>query len=342
MEDFKNNISMVTVVMAVYNSSGTLARAIESVINQSYNDWLMICVDDGSMDNSLEILNNYAQNDQRITVLSQKNGGPAAARAAAYQIVQTPYVTFLDSDDLFSSDFLSSMMDCANRTNADTIIPNVLCEHPDGSFMNWNIAYGISEGTETTGEECFGKTFIQPTIHGINMWKTDLIKRFALNKNATYNNMNADEYIQRLLLLNSSKVAFSGGTYYYKCNMQSITKGFTIRQLGYLETCLKFIDLIEEYHLTEPVSSIIKEYYFRHIIHLQIRLYKDGNSLSKKDYETMRSTIKEAYFQAMAYKGDFHFKEKRYPLFYKATSTSGYLLFCLTCYLFAKYKKCNG
>ena len=47
---------MVTVVMAVYNSSGTLARAIESVINQSYKDWLMICVDDGSMDNSLEIL----------------------------------------------------------------------------------------------------------------------------------------------------------------------------------------------------------------------------------------------------------------------------------------------
>ena len=62
-------------------------------------------------------------------------------------------------DNKVKSDFLSSMMDCANRTNADTIIPNVLCEHPDGSFMNWNIAYGISEGTETTGEECFGKTF---------------------------------------------------------------------------------------------------------------------------------------------------------------------------------------
>ena len=87
-----------------------------------------------------------------------------AARAAAYQIVQTPYVTFLDSDDLYSPDFLSSMMDCANRTDADTIIPNVLCEHPDGSFMNWNIAYGISEGTETTGEECFGKTFIQQYV----------------------------------------------------------------------------------------------------------------------------------------------------------------------------------
>ena len=55
----------------------------------------------------------------------------------------------------------------------------------------------------------------------------------------------------------------------------------------------------------------------------------------------MKSSIKDAYCKAIAYKNDFHFKEKKYPLLYKVTSTNGYLLFCLTCYLFAKYKKCN-
>ena len=75
------------------------------------------------------------------------------------------------------------------------IIPNVICEQQDGTKMNWNLSYGIIEGSEMTGEECFSRTFIQPTIHGYNMWKTALVKQFALYENATYNNINADEYI---------------------------------------------------------------------------------------------------------------------------------------------------
>ena len=291
----------VTVVMAVYNASRTLGRAIESVLEQTYRNWLMICVNDGSTDNSLEVLYEYAQKDLRIIVLNQENRGPASARAKAYERVTTPYVTYLDADDMYSPDMLECLMGKARQTDADIVIPNVWCEHSDGTYMDWNISYGLRDGLELTGKDCFSRTFIEPTIHGINLWKTTLVKQFALHDNADYNNMNADEYIQRLLFLNSRKVVFSGGIYFYKYNEQSITKGFSIRQLGYLDTCRKFIDLIDEYHLDEPIASIIKEYYFRHIIHLQIRFFKESECLSQEERLTMRRNLKEAYKEALSY-----------------------------------------
>ena len=304
---------MVTVVMTVYNASHALSRAIESVRKQTYADWLMICVNDGSTDDSLEILYEYARKDARITVLTQENGGPASARAKAYKQVTTPYVTYLDADDLYSSDMLKCLIEKARQTDADIIIPNCKCEQSDGTYLDWNAAYGWSEGTELTGKECFSQTFITPTIHGINMWRTSLVKQFALGDNADYNKMNADEYIQRLLFLNSRKVVFSGGVYFYKYNGQSITKGFSIRQLGYLDSW-------------------------------QIRLFKDNRCLSQEERLMMRRNLKEAYKEAMSYKSSFHFREKRFPKIYWYASASGYWIFCMTCFLFAmlqKYKNHN-
>ena len=325
--------------MAVYNARHTLVRAIESVRSQTYANWLMICVNDGSTDDSLDILQEYARRDTRISVLTQENGGPASARGKAYAQVTTPYVTYLDADDLYSSDMLKCLVEKARQTDADIVIPNCKCEQSDGTYMDWNAAYGWSEGMELTGKECFSRTFITPTIHGINMWRTSLVKQFALGDNADYNKMNADEYIQRLLFLNSRKVVFSGGVYFYKYNGQSITKGFSIRQLGYLDSCRKFIGLIDEYHLNEPTASIIKEYYFRHVIHLQIRLFKDSGCLSQEERLMMRQNLKEAYKEALLYKNSFHFREKRFPKIYWYASASGYWIFCMTCFLFAMYQK---
>lgn len=334
-----NNDSIVTVVMAVYNASKTLHRAIDSLINQTYSNWLLICVNDGSTDNSLEILQQYALNDPRIKVLSQKNGGPAAARAKAYEIVSTPYAIILDSDDTYSSDLLECLTETALRTHADAIVPNVRIEQTDGSFMDWNQTFHFYADMEMKGEEAFSRTLIRASMHGINMWKSELIRLFALNNNATYNRINADEYIQRLLFLNCKKVVFSNGTYYYRRNKNSITQKYSVRHLGYLDTCRKLIALIPEYHLTHHTASIIKEFYFRHIIHLQIRLYSDGKDLNTEERKEMKQAIKAAYMDAMAYKNDFQFKEKRMPNLYKMASTSGYILFCLTCIIFAKYKK---
>lgn len=333
------NTPVVTVVMAVYNAAKTLPKAIESVLCQTLDNWRMICVNDGSTDNSQDLLEEYSRRDSRIMVLYQDNQGPAAARARAYERLETPYAILLDADDYYSPELLRHCIDSALKTDADIVLPDVKIELSDGSYMDWNISYHWQPGMEMSGREAFAKTFIQPSIHGWNMWKTELLKRFAVGDNATYNKLNADEYIQRLLFLNSKKVVISEGTYYYTCNTESITKKFSVRQLGYLDSCRKLIELIEPYHLDAQLASTIKEYYFRHIIHLQLRLYKDGDGVKPVDKAVMRKTIRKAYAEAMSFKKDFAFRDKSHPQLYRLVLTSGYAAFCLTCFLFAVYLK---
>ena len=332
----------IGVVMAVYNASETLKRAIESVRNQTYTNWIMVCVDDGSSDNSFELLQEYSRKDPRISVFTKKNGGPASARAMAYELINTPYTINLDSDDCFTADLLQSMASVALQTNADAIAPNCLIEQANGSVMNWNLAYNYQVGQSMSGEDAFSRVFIQPTMHGFNLWRTNLLKKYAVGENALYNKMNADEYIQRLLFLNSKQVVFSDGAYVYRYNPKSITRKLSIRHLGYLETCDKLIQLTKKYSLQPSIKSMVKEYYLRHIIHLQMRLYKDGSDLSESERIAMKDCLRKAYKDAMQYKKEILFAEKSFSGLYKFSVTNGYTLFCFICYVLAGYKQIRG
>ncbi len=96
-----------SVIMPVYNHMDYLAVAIESVINQTFKQWELIVIDDGSTDDSLSIAKAFAQRDDRIVVLTQENSGPAAARNLGIKHAKTQWLTFLDSDDIWLPDALA-------------------------------------------------------------------------------------------------------------------------------------------------------------------------------------------------------------------------------------------
>ena len=93
------NIKALSVIIPVYNVENYLRECLDSVINQTLKDIEIICVDDGSTDNSLEILKEYAAKDKRITLLTQTNQKQGAARNNALNIAKGEYVMFVDSDD---------------------------------------------------------------------------------------------------------------------------------------------------------------------------------------------------------------------------------------------------
>lgn len=97
---------MITIIVPIYNAEKYLVNCINSVINQTYKEWKLILINDGSTDNSLNICTDFSAKDQRIKVYSQVNKGQAAARNYGISKVQTPYVTFLDADDEISLDTL--------------------------------------------------------------------------------------------------------------------------------------------------------------------------------------------------------------------------------------------
>lgn len=99
----------VSIITPCYNSSKFLEETIASVLSQSYENWEWLITDDGSTDNSLEILNRV--NDPRLIILSaDKNGGAGAARNLSLKNASGRYITFLDSDDYWEKDFLKEMV----------------------------------------------------------------------------------------------------------------------------------------------------------------------------------------------------------------------------------------
>lgn len=116
----------VSIVMPVYNAEKYLSESIESIINQSYRDFELICIDDGSRDESLNTLSAFAYRDKRITVLTQENKGAAYARNIGLGLARGKYVIFLDCDDLFRHDLIEKCLRKAEQYSSDVVIYDVV------------------------------------------------------------------------------------------------------------------------------------------------------------------------------------------------------------------------
>lgn len=115
------NNPFFSVVMPVYNVSPFLREAIESIIKQSFNNFELLLINDGSTDNSLEICHEYS-GDPRVIIFDRKNVGLSATRNYALEKAKGMYIIFVDSDDFLSVDALESINCEIRETNADLVI----------------------------------------------------------------------------------------------------------------------------------------------------------------------------------------------------------------------------
>ncbi|MBD5359292.1 MAG: glycosyltransferase family 2 protein [Bacteroides sp.] len=100
----------VSIITPAYNASRFISQTIDSVIKQSHPEWEILIVDDGSKDNTAEIIAEYSAKDPRVKLIKQENGGSAAARNNALRNASGKYVCFLDADDLWDPNFLESQI----------------------------------------------------------------------------------------------------------------------------------------------------------------------------------------------------------------------------------------
>lgn len=112
----------VSVVIPVYNASKYLGECLDSIVNQTLEDIEIICVDDESEDNSVEILEKYSNNDNRISIYKKNHGGGGSARNYALNLVEGKYIYFMDADDKLKLDALETLYNTAEDKNVDFII----------------------------------------------------------------------------------------------------------------------------------------------------------------------------------------------------------------------------
>ncbi|WP_064976209.1 glycosyltransferase family 2 protein [Alistipes provencensis] len=122
----------ISVIMPAFNSQETISRAVESFRYQTFPDWELIIIDDGSTDNTPHILDDLAAADSRIKVIHKPNGGVASARQVGIESAMGEYSIHADSDDWVETDMLEKMYTTAKRTNADMVVADFFINYPDG------------------------------------------------------------------------------------------------------------------------------------------------------------------------------------------------------------------
>ena len=128
----------ISVILPVFNEERYIRDAVSSVLNQSFEDFELIIVDDGSTDDTPEIINSFT--DDRIKVISQKNQGPGASRNSALEVASGDYVMFLDGDDWYCTDALQTAYDEITSNNTDISIFQIIKydgnEYSQNSWFN--------------------------------------------------------------------------------------------------------------------------------------------------------------------------------------------------------------
>ncbi len=117
-----NTQPFFTIGIPVYNAAKYLSLSFGSVFSQSFTDWEIIAVDDGSRDDSLEIIKEYAAKDSRIRIIEKANAGPAAARNTMMYAAKGRYIVFLDSDDAMCEESLQKAYDAITANNSPDIL----------------------------------------------------------------------------------------------------------------------------------------------------------------------------------------------------------------------------
>lgn len=182
-----NESIKVSVIIPVYNSAQYLAKCIESMLNQTLKEIEIICVDDGSTDESIDIVSNYQKIDNRIKIVKQENKYAGVARNSGMKIAKGEYLFFLDSDDFSSDTLLEKVYFKGKDANADLVFFGAKQYHEEtDTYTDANWYFNRKNLPQ---KEVFNKYDVPDKIFNITSiapWTKVFRREFVLNENLQY------------------------------------------------------------------------------------------------------------------------------------------------------------
>lgn len=184
------NLTKVSVIIPVYNTEDYLEECLNSVLNQTLNDFEVICVNDGSTDSSLHILENY--NDDRIHIINQDNRGLGAARNTALKKCNGEYILFLDSDDYIDENTLNELYSLACQKSLDLLMYKLINFKNDTLKESKYKYFEMEFLNELVGDNVFDWHDVKDRIFDMavsapaKFFKWDLIKDFEFPENLLF------------------------------------------------------------------------------------------------------------------------------------------------------------
>lgn len=280
----------ISVIIPIYNVEKYLKECLDSIVNQTFKDIEIICVDDGSTDESFKILQGYAQKDERIKVIQQENLGPAVARNKAIKLAKGEYLSFVDSDDYVDLSFLEKLYSASDDGYCDvvaTVNVKLVDENLNQKFMN---IYTKSKELNFVER---ANMFIKTGVSWNKIYKTSFIKK----NNIYYQEINSpgeDLYFTVFTLLLANKVkVINDVSYYYRQFSTSRSKELKD------EKAYKIIDfcrIIDE-RISKLNVNLLKKIYWKKKFkkRREVEFLNYYSNLHKDKKAEFRKFLKEAY-----------------------------------------------
>lgn len=215
----------ISIIVPIYNVEKYLERCLNSILNQTYKDLEIICINDGSADNSLDICEKLSHNDNRIIIINQENQGLAAVRNKGIATSSGKYLTFVDSDDYIDEDYIEKLFNCLVHSDSDIAVANVKYENVMSE------KYLLTEEFETKkilNRVDAMREFLNPSgglgNYIVNkMYKRNVFDNILFPENKLFE----DAYTMFKILDNAEKVSIEMKTnYHYVIRSDSITGNY--------------------------------------------------------------------------------------------------------------------
>lgn len=263
---------LISIIVPVYDSEEYIGRCVESILNQTFKDFELILVDDGSTDRSGEICDSYALNDGRIQVVHKENGGPSDARNVGLDIASGQYIGFIDSDDYVAKDMYEALLCACLDYRADI----AMCGRFDVLDGILRPSFTLDGIEIWDSERAIGNLLVWNNIDSSpcdKIYDRILFEglRFPLDR------CNEDIFVMVPLLHRANRVVHIGVSKYYYCHRpDSRSSGeFSECKMDLLVACEEIMLFVQkEYPELEKRS---RSFYYSGLIHLSKLLQTTKN-----------------------------------------------------------------
>lgn len=254
----------ISIIMPVYNAEKFLREALDSLCKQTMKDIEILCVNDGSSDDSLNILREYEKKDHRIIVFSQPNSGPAMARNLALSFANSPFVMFCDADDSYEPTMCEEMYEAINGSSYDFVMCDAnIIETDKNTRSPGAVDYNRLKTFGHISLDNSSKPLIQ-TILWNKIFKMDIIRKYDISFPNGFE-MDDDAFICLYLACSNSTFGLNRKLYNYRLSSNSIVANY------YSNLSCKLIHLVGAYQFA--IANLIKlKLFHENIPWLTVRL----------------------------------------------------------------------
>ena len=328
----------ISVIIPVYKVEKFLPQCLDSLKNQTFQNFEAICVDDGSPDNCGKILDDYARFDNRFKVIHKQNGGLSSARNAAIPLISAPYTMFLDSDDALHKQTFALLLRSIKETRTDVVWFDSISftdDIPDDFPVNMPPVSKLKTFTPPLRFYAFkGNHFSRQKdkLTGIvwnKLYKTSIIKNTLFEENLSPGEDNL--YTLAVMAQINSITHIPCPLYFYRINANSIMHTLTPEKINNsrkkeLVGYLKLQNTCRNMPISEENQNIIKKYVASFFLRCILRhFYKDASAATADDIKFIREilTSEKLYFDKLSfrYRVELFYYLKIKPLFCKHLRT---------------------